>query len=121
MEAGSEPSANEDRHRALDAAKSRKTRKARRGQVASEPRDVLIGFSYARVSTKEQARTGGGALGYSIPVQQDACRLKAAQLGAVIAPEHEYVDAGESAKSADRDDLQRMLADIKRIRPDYVI
>ncbi len=58
------------------------------------------------------------ALGYSLPVQRDACRMKASQLGAVIAPEHEYVDAGESAKTADRDELQRMLHDIKTVRPD---
>jgi DNA invertase Pin-like site-specific DNA recombinase len=30
------------------------------------------------------------------------------------------VDAGESARTADRDELQRMLSDIKTIRPDYV-
>jgi site-specific DNA recombinase len=47
--------------------------------------------------------------------------MKASQLGAVIDPAHEYVDAGESAKTADRDDLQRMLQDIKTVRPDYVI
>ncbi|HEX3785065.1 MAG TPA: recombinase family protein [Pseudonocardiaceae bacterium] len=81
-------------------------------------RDVPIAFCYLRVSTKEQARTGGGAEGYSIPAQRDACRAKAASLGAMI---EEYVDAGESARSADRDDLQRMLRDIKTVRPDYVI
>src|SRR6202011_4137808 len=31
-----------------------------------------------------------------------------------------YVDAGESARTADRTELQRMLRDIKIIRPDYV-
>ena len=34
--------------------------------------------------------------------------------------EGEYLDAGESARSTDRDDLQRLLRDIKEIRPDYV-
>ncbi|WP_410623352.1 recombinase family protein [Amycolatopsis sp. cmx-8-4] len=72
-----------------------------------------------RVSTKEQARTGGGAEGYSIPAQRAACLVKAEQLGAVV--HEEYVDAGESARSADRDDLQRMLQDVRTLRPDYVI
>lgn len=106
---------------ALEAAQSRPVRRARADKVTLPQRDVLIGFSYVRVSTKEQARMGGGAQGYSLPVQIDACRLKASQLGAVIAPEHEYVDAGESAKTADRDELQRMLQDIKTVRPDFVI
>ncbi|MGW5724068.1 recombinase family protein [Amycolatopsis sp. NPDC003865] len=74
---------------------------------------------YLRVSTKEQARTGGGVEGYSIPAQRSACLIKAEQLGAIV--HDEYVDAGELARSADRDDLQRTLADIPRLRPDYVI
>ncbi|HEV8556833.1 MAG TPA: recombinase family protein, partial [Actinophytocola sp.] len=41
------------------------------------------------------------------------------ELGAVI--EQEYVDAGESARSAQRDQLQQMLTDIKTMKPDYVI
>jgi DNA invertase Pin-like site-specific DNA recombinase len=32
---------------------------------------------YLRVSTKEQASKGGGAEGYSIPAQRDACVHKA--------------------------------------------
>ena len=78
-----------------------------------------IGFIYLRVSTKEQARTGGGAEGYSIPAQREACYAKAKQLGITI--REEYVDAGESARSADRDELQRMLRDIKTVKPDHVI
>jgi site-specific DNA recombinase len=76
-------------------------------------------YIYLRVSTKEQARTGGGAEGYSIPAQRAACVAKAAELGAVIAGE--YVDAGESARSAEREDLQRMLTDIRYSAPEYVI
>ncbi len=81
-------------------------------------RDMPIAYVYLRVSTKEQARTGGGAEGYSIPAQREACLAKGSQLGAVV---YQYVDAGESAKSADRKDLQRMLKDIKLHKPDYVI
>lgn len=106
---------------ALDAARQKSARRVRATSDARPTRATAIAFSYARVSTKEQARTGGGAQGYSIPAQVEACRIKATQLGAEIDPRHEYVDAGESAKTADRDDLQRMLQDIKTVRPDYVI
>lgn len=63
---------------------------------------------YLRVSTKEQATRGGEAEGFSIPAQRDACRRKAAALGAVVV--EEFVDRGESARSARRPELQRMLA-----------
>ena len=106
---------------AIEAAQSRGTRKKQGSGTVSTGRSQLIAFSYLRVSTKEQARSGGGAEGYSIPAQRGACLTKAAQLGATIASEHEYIDAGESAKTADRDDLQRMLQDIKTVRPDFVI
>src|SRR5205823_1912115 len=67
-------------------------------------RDVL----YLRVSTKAQATHGGEAEGFSIPAQRDACRRKAAALGAEIV--EEFVDRGESARSSRRPELQRMLA-----------
>ena len=106
------------RRAALKAA-NRPARRSQKKSNAEPARDVPIAFSYLRVSTKEQARTGGGAEGYSIPAQRDACLTKAAELGAVI--ESEYVDAGESARSAHRDQLQQMLTDIKTVKPDYVI
>lgn len=84
-----------------------------------DSRSNLTAFVYLRVSTKEQAQRGGTAEGYSIPTQRSACYLKSEQLGATVAAE--YVDAGESARSAKRDDLQRMLRDVKRLRPDFVI
>lgn len=62
---------------------------------------------YLRVSTKEQAARGGEAEGFSIPAQREACTRKAAQLNAHVVAE--FIDAGESARSADRRDLQRML------------
>lgn len=106
---------------ALEAATNRAGRRQARKGPSEPARNLPIAFCYLRVSTKEQARTGGGAEGYSIPAQRAACHTKAAALGALIPPEHEYVDAGESARSANRDELQRMLADIKTVRPDYVI
>lgn len=41
------------------------------------------------------------------------------QLGGILVDE--YVDAGESAKSAHRPELQRMLRELKQRRIDYVI
>jgi site-specific DNA recombinase len=109
------------RQTALEAARSRLRRPVLAGEAVRSSRSAPIAFAYLRVSTKEQARTGGGAEGYSIPAQRAACHAKATQLGAVIEPEHEYVDAGESARSADRERLQQMLKDVKTVRPDYVI
>jgi DNA invertase Pin-like site-specific DNA recombinase len=58
---------------------------------------------YLRVSTKEQAEEG-----YSIPAQAEACRRFIADQGWELADE--YVDRGESARTADRPQLQAMLA-----------
>ena len=74
---------------------------------------------YLRVSTKEQAERGGQAEGFSIPAQREAVHRKAEQLGAAIT--REYADRGESAKTADRDDLQRLLTDLADQPPTYVI
>ncbi|WP_343232211.1 recombinase family protein, partial [Mycolicibacterium sp. CBMA 361] len=60
---------------------------------------------YLRVSTARQATKDGEAEGYSIPAQRSACIKKARDLGAVAV--EEYIDAGASARSADRDGLQR--------------
>ena len=75
---------------------------------------------YLRVSTEEQADTDYNAEGYSLPAQREACLRVADQLNAWVV--EEYVDRGESAKSAKRPELQRML---KRLQEqgdvDYVI
>jgi site-specific DNA recombinase len=84
--------------------------------LTSESRSAVI---YLRVSTKDQATRGGEAEGFSIPAQRDACRRKAASLGAVIV--EEFVDRGESARSARRPELQRMLAYVSEQPADYVI
>nr|BFF20313.1 hypothetical protein GCM10025730_38340 [Promicromonospora thailandica] len=80
---------------------------------------MKTGVSYLRVSTKEQAEKGGQVEGFSIPAQREANRRKAESLGAVII--EEFVDAGESAKSADRPDLKRMLAYLTVNPVDYVL
>jgi site-specific DNA recombinase len=74
---------------------------------------------YLRVSTKEQAEKGGEAEGYSIPAQREACRRKAASLQAAVI--EEFPERGESAKTADRPELQRMLQFVKDNRVKYVI
>ena len=68
---------------------------------------VLWAVSYLRVSTREQAERGGTEEGFSIPAQREANQRKAAELGARVV--REFVDAGESARSADRDGLKDML------------
>ncbi|MDN3240900.1 recombinase family protein [Glycomyces tritici] len=75
---------------------------------------VLRIVIYLRVSTEEQARVGGEMEGYSIPAQREACLLKVRQLGGILV--EEYVDAGESAKSANRPLLQKMLRELKSRR-----
>ena len=74
---------------------------------------------YLRVSTKEQAERGGESEGFSIPAQRDACLRKAAALDAVVVDQ--FIDRGESAKSAKRPELQRMLTFVAEEQIDYVI
>jgi site-specific DNA recombinase len=62
---------------------------------------------YLRVSTKEQAAKGDGDEGYSIRAQREACLRYIGERGWNVAGE--FVDAGESARSADRPALKQML------------
>jgi DNA invertase Pin-like site-specific DNA recombinase len=79
-----------------------------------------VAVSYLRVSTRDQARRGGGDdEGFSIPAQRDANRRKAASLGAIITKE--FVDRGASARSANRPELQGMLEYLANHDVDYVI
>ncbi len=80
---------------------------------------VLLAVSYLRVSTREQAERGGTDEGFSIPAQREANQRKAAELGARVV--REFVDAGESARSADRDGLRDMLAFIAATRVQFCI
>ena len=80
---------------------------------------VLLAVSYLRVSTREQAERGGTEEGFSIPAQREANARKADELGARIV--REFVDAGESARSADRDGLQDMLAFIAATRVQFCL
>jgi site-specific DNA recombinase len=71
--------------------------------AATAPQAVL----YVRVSTKEQLQGEGDPDGYSIPAQREACLRRAEALGAEVV--ETFVERGESARSADRPELQRML------------
>jgi site-specific DNA recombinase len=62
---------------------------------------------YLRVSTAGQVNTDRDGEGFSIPAQREACHRKATMLDAQVVDE--YLDAGESARSADRPKLQTML------------
>lgn len=62
---------------------------------------------YLRVSTKEQAEKGPSSEGYSIPAQREACLRSIGERGWNIVDE--FVDAGESARSANRPELKAML------------
>src|SRR5690554_2430321 len=75
--------------------------------------------TYLRVSTKEQATKGGRDEGFSIPAQRAANHSKAESLGASLIKE--FVDAGESAKKADRPALREMIAYVKRHKVAYCI
>ncbi len=65
---------------------------------------------YLRVSTREQAEHGEGEEGFSIPAQREACVRHIRDKGWDLIDE--YADRGESARSADRPQLQEMLARI---------
>jgi DNA invertase Pin-like site-specific DNA recombinase len=74
---------------------------------------------YLRVSTREQAERGGEAEGFSIPAQREACRRKAEALSVAI--DAEFVDAGESARSTRRPNLQKMLRYLEEHPVQYVV
>ena len=81
--------------------------------------DAATAVIYLRVSTKEQTQRDGDPEGYSIPAQREACRRKAKSLGAAVI--EEFVDRGESAKTADRPELQRMLGFVRENAVRYAV
>jgi site-specific DNA recombinase len=75
---------------------------------------------YLRVSTAAQADKDIDPEGYSIPAQRRACYRKAEELASEVV--EEFVDRGESARSADRPQLQAMLLRLRKAKDiDYVI
>jgi site-specific DNA recombinase len=74
---------------------------------------------YLRVSSAQQADKDYDSEGFSIPAQREACQREARQLGAEVVDE--YMDRGESAKTANRPALRAMLDRLKGGDIDYVI
>ncbi len=68
--------------------------------VKADSPEGAVAVIYLRVSSKEQAEKGGEAEGFSIPAQREACKRKAQSLETVVI--EEFVERGESAKTADR-------------------
>ncbi len=77
------------------------------------PDGMKFAVSYLRVSTRAQAETDYDEDGLSIAAQREANQRKADQLGAVIVAE--FMDKAESAKAADRPELQAMLKFIREL------
>jgi site-specific DNA recombinase len=75
---------------------------------------------YLRVSTVGQVNTDRDGEGFSLAAQRDVCTRKAEMLGADVVDV--YTDAGESARKADRPQLQEMLQRLRTERDiDYVV
>ena len=77
---------------------------------SEERKNAMRCVLYLRVSTREQAEKGEGTEGLSIPAQREACTRHVRDAGWMLSDE--YVDRGESARSADRPALKDMLARI---------
>lgn len=75
-------------------------------------------FSHS-ANIPSEAERDGDPEGYSIPAQREANRRKAESIGTTIVAE--FVDRGESARSADRPELQRMLAFVAETRVQWCI
>lgn len=88
-------------------------------KASGDKENEISAVIYLRVSTKDQAHRGGEDEGFSIPAQREACRQKAAALGAVVSAE--FLDAGESARSTKRPQLQAMLRHIEEHPTTYVV
>lgn len=89
--------------------------------LTKSPTEILAEFTaviYLRVSSTGQL-TGPNPEGYSIEGQREACRRHAEVLGARIIGE--YVEPGKSATNLRRPKLQKMLAELPDLPPDYVI
>ena len=74
---------------------------------------------YLRVSTREQAERDGDPEGYSLPAQREACLRKAKSLEVIVV--EEFVDRGESAKTADGPKLHGLRIYVAQHPSAYVI
>ena len=89
-------------------------------QYEDKEREGEPAVVYVRVSPgKGQAAKADEPDGYSLPAQLAACKRKATGLKAIVV--EEFVERSESAKTAHRPELQRMLQYVKEHSVKYVI
>lgn len=92
---------------------------SRTGSVVLSELSPMSAVSYIRVSTLRQVDRGSEPDGLSIPAQRDANRRQAHGLGALITAE--FVERGQSGRSTNRPELQRMLTYLQEHSVNYVI
>jgi hypothetical protein len=85
----------------------------------SEPSESETAVIYLRVSSKDQLKRGGLVEGFSIPEQRADCQAKAQLMGVKVL--REYTEKGESAKTANHHELQKMLLFIAEHKPTCLI
>jgi site-specific DNA recombinase len=83
------------------------------------PDTAATAVVYLRVSSDGQMNKAHDPEGYSIPGQREAAEHRAGLLDASVVAE--YVEYGVSGRNVRRPALQRMLAELELLRPDYVI
>jgi site-specific DNA recombinase len=83
------------------------------------PDTTATAVVYLRVSSDGQMNKAHDPEGYSIPGQREACQHRAGLLDANVAAE--YVEYGVTGRNVRRPALQRMLAELDLLRPDFVI
>ncbi len=91
--------------------------------IISEPTPIEIAKAtaviYLRVSSSGQVNKAHNPEGYSIPGQREACQRHAQMLGAEQIAE--FVEPGRTGTNLRRPALQRMLAELPKLKPTYVI
>ncbi len=74
---------------------------------------------YLRVSSVGQMNKAHDPEGYSIPSQREVCKRYAERLGAEVIAE--FVEYGQSGTSIRRGELQRLLSELPKLQPTYVV
>src|SRR5215207_10323660 len=96
----------------MEVPSTRPARPEQRGRMRQ-------GLNYLRVSSRRQVDKGFDEDGLSLPAQREACARYAADHAIAIVGE--YIERGESARTADRPEFQAMLARIQRDRDVQVV
>jgi site-specific DNA recombinase len=86
-------------------------------EIASSTQPTAV--MYLRVSSDGQVNKAHDPEGYSIPAQREACQRHAQRLGARVIGE--YPELGRTGTNLRRPELQKMLAELPKLEPTYVI